>query len=209
MRRPSLNRQRPSDADDPRKSEPDPTPTTPVTAPDSPDDTQARPNRTLHSATQPRRRRTPRNRPSRDALKEINREVCRLMGLTRTRPSREILSGDSADVYFARAARVLEREGLDPVVTMEVFGRQEALLCGIDEAKNLLGHVLADCDRPRPGSRRSTTATPSARRRSSSGSAPATASSACTRPRSSGCSPSPPAGRPPPGNASTRPPRCR
>jgi nicotinate phosphoribosyltransferase len=68
------------------------------------------------------------------------------MGLTRTRPSREILSGDSADVYFARAAKVLEREGLDPIVAMEVFGRQEALLCGIDEAKNLLGHVLADCD---------------------------------------------------------------
>jgi nicotinate phosphoribosyltransferase len=68
------------------------------------------------------------------------------MGLVRTRPSREILSGDSADVYFARAASIMEREGLDPVVTMEVFARQEAVLCGIDEAKNLIGHVLADCD---------------------------------------------------------------
>jgi nicotinate phosphoribosyltransferase len=68
------------------------------------------------------------------------------MGVARTRPSREILSGDSADVYFARAASILEREGLDPLVTMEVFGRQDAVLCGIDEAKNLLGHVLADCD---------------------------------------------------------------
>lgn len=66
------------------------------------------------------------------------------MGIHRTRPSWEILSGDSADVYFARAERILEREGLDPVVTMEVFARQHALLCGIDEAKNLLGHVLAD-----------------------------------------------------------------
>ena len=35
-------------------------------------------------------------------------------------------------------------EGLDPLVTMEVFTRQDAVLCGIDEAKNLLGHVLAD-----------------------------------------------------------------
>jgi len=65
------------------------------------------------------------------------------MGLQRTRPSREILSGDSADVYFARADRILEVEGLDPVVTMEVFARRGGVLCGIDEAKNLLGHVLA------------------------------------------------------------------
>ena len=69
------------------------------------------------------------------------------MGLVRTRPSREILSGDSADVYFARAASILEREGLDPLVTMEVFARQDAILCGVDEAKNLIGHVLAAADR--------------------------------------------------------------
>jgi len=68
------------------------------------------------------------------------------MGFQRARPSHEILSGDSADVYFARADSILEREGLDPVVTMEVFGRREAVLCGIDEAKNLLGHVLAEAD---------------------------------------------------------------
>ena len=29
---------------------------------------------------------------------------------------------------------------------MEVFARQDAVLCGIDEAKNLLGHVLAESD---------------------------------------------------------------
>jgi len=79
-------------------------------------------------------------------MKEMTREADRLMGVGRTRPSREILSGDSADVYFARAATVLEREGLDPIITMEVFARQNAVLCGIDEAKNLLGHVLAECD---------------------------------------------------------------
>ncbi len=66
------------------------------------------------------------------------------MGILRTRPSHEILSGDSADVYFMRAESVLEREGLDPLVTMEVFAREAAVLCGIDEAKNLLAHVLAD-----------------------------------------------------------------
>ena len=69
-----------------------------------------------------------------------------LTGLRRSRPSREILEGDSADVYFARAEQVLEREGMDPLVTMEVFARQDAILCGIDEVKNLLGHVLDEAD---------------------------------------------------------------
>jgi nicotinate phosphoribosyltransferase len=66
------------------------------------------------------------------------------MGVHRPIPSREILSGESADVYFARAERVLEREGLDPVVAMEIFSREAGILCGIDEAKNLLAHVLGD-----------------------------------------------------------------
>jgi nicotinate phosphoribosyltransferase len=68
------------------------------------------------------------------------------MGIQRARPSHEILSGDSADVYFSRADSILAAEGLDPLVTMEVFTRHEAVLCGIDEAKNLLGHVLATAD---------------------------------------------------------------
>ena len=68
------------------------------------------------------------------------------MGILRVRPSNEILSGESADVYFARAESILEREGLDPMVVMEVFSRQAGILCGIDEAKNLMGHVLGDAD---------------------------------------------------------------
>ena len=64
------------------------------------------------------------------------------MRLKPHRPSHEILSGESADVYFARATRILEREGLDPVVAMEVFSRGQGVLCGIDEAKNLLAHAL-------------------------------------------------------------------
>jgi nicotinate phosphoribosyltransferase len=68
------------------------------------------------------------------------------MAVVRQRPSSEILSGDSADVYFIRATRILEREGLDPIVSMEVFARQAGVLCGIDEAKTLLGHALADAD---------------------------------------------------------------
>jgi nicotinate phosphoribosyltransferase len=71
------------------------------------------------------------------------------MGIRRTKPSWEILSGDSADVYFARAERVLDREGLDPMVTMEVFAREPGILCGIDEARNLLAHVLDGPERAR------------------------------------------------------------
>jgi nicotinate phosphoribosyltransferase len=66
------------------------------------------------------------------------------MGVQRIRPSHEILSGATADVYFARANSILDREGLDPFVTMEVFCRRESVLCGIGEASNLLGHVLVD-----------------------------------------------------------------
>ena len=62
----------------------------------------------------------------------------------RRRPSREILSGESADVYFSRAEEILAREGLDPVVVMEVFGRRDAVLCGIDEVKVLLADVFKD-----------------------------------------------------------------
>ena len=64
--------------------------------------------------------------------------------MLRRHPSHAILTGDSADVYFARADEILEKEGRDPVVTMEVFARQPGVLCGIDEAKVLLAHVLGD-----------------------------------------------------------------
>ena len=68
------------------------------------------------------------------------------MRLKPHRPSDEILNGESADVYFARAERIMEREGLDPVVVMEVFSRGSGVLCGIDEAKNLLAHALDGAD---------------------------------------------------------------
>jgi len=65
--------------------------------------------------------------------------------MQRRRPSSAILSGESADVYFARAEQIMEREGLDPLVTMEVFARQEAVLCGIDVVE-----ALDDGDRIEP-----------------------------------------------------------
>ena len=64
--------------------------------------------------------------------------------MQRRRPSVRVLSGDSADVYFMRADEILAGEGLDPVVVMEVFSRGEGIVCGIDEAKVLLAHVLKD-----------------------------------------------------------------
>ncbi|MEE8472509.1 MAG: nicotinate phosphoribosyltransferase [Dehalococcoidia bacterium] len=53
-----------------------------------------------------------------------------------------IVSGESADIYFARAVDILKREGLDPVATMEVFPSRAGLLCGIEEVKALLIRVL-------------------------------------------------------------------
>lgn len=66
--------------------------------------------------------------------------------MQRRRPSHGVLTGDSADVYFRRAEEILAGEGLDPLVVMEVFARQEGILCGIDEAKVLLAHALEDAD---------------------------------------------------------------
>ena len=86
---------------------------------------------------------TTKERTDRDPARRTGTPA-RLMGLQRLRPSHEILSGATADVYFARANSILDREGLDPVVTMEVFCREDAVLCGMGEATNLLGHVLAN-----------------------------------------------------------------
>jgi nicotinate phosphoribosyltransferase len=53
-----------------------------------------------------------------------------------------ILKGDTADVYFLRACEVLEREGVNPRATMEVFPRSDGILCGMKEALALLRQVL-------------------------------------------------------------------
>lgn len=53
-----------------------------------------------------------------------------------------VMTGRTADVYFARAQTVLEKEGLNPVVTMEVFSAGQGLLCGMKEALDLLRQVL-------------------------------------------------------------------
>lgn len=54
----------------------------------------------------------------------------------------EVLGGDTADVYFHRARQVLEREGLNPVVVMEVFAGRAGVLCGVEECVELFRQVL-------------------------------------------------------------------
>ncbi len=49
-------------------------------------------------------------------------------------PIEEIRSGHYTDAYFNLSKRLLETTGRDPVVTMQVFQKQHALLAGIDEA---------------------------------------------------------------------------
>ena len=52
------------------------------------------------------------------------------------------LSEDRADIYFARTQTVLGKEGLNPVVTMEIFPNRDGLICGMKEVLNLLRTVL-------------------------------------------------------------------
>jgi len=53
-----------------------------------------------------------------------------------------IISGETADIYFVRTVAILREEGLNPVVTMEVFPGRAGILCGIKEVKALLDRVL-------------------------------------------------------------------
>ena len=59
-------------------------------------------------------------------------------------PSERILSGETADVYFLNARRILEQEGVDPRVTMEVFPARAGILCGMREVEALLSRVLPE-----------------------------------------------------------------
>jgi len=63
------------------------------------------------------------------------------------RPSKEVLSGDTADIYFVRTVDILRKEGLNPTATMEVFGSRDGVLCGIEEVKALLAKVLPEENR--------------------------------------------------------------
>ena len=61
-------------------------------------------------------------------------------------PAQNVLSGDTADVYFERTHLILQAEHLDPVVTMEVFSRQEGILCGSGEVQAYLREIVASAE---------------------------------------------------------------
>jgi nicotinate phosphoribosyltransferase len=62
----------------------------------------------------------------------------------RFQPAADVLSGDTADIYFERAQRILAAEHLDPVVSMEIFAREPAVLCGAEESLAYLREVLGN-----------------------------------------------------------------
>ncbi|MCB8963980.1 MAG: quinolinate phosphoribosyl transferase [Bacteroidales bacterium] len=68
----------------------------------------------------------------------------RLPSTTFDLPVQELRRGYRSDVYFWREKVVLESHGLDPNVTMQVFQKKDAILCGVDEAISVL-KVASGC----------------------------------------------------------------
>jgi len=62
-------------------------------------------------------------------------------------PSEAVLSGETADIYFARTIEILRQEKLNPVATMQVFCSRAGILCGMEEVKALLAKVLPEDNR--------------------------------------------------------------
>jgi nicotinate phosphoribosyltransferase len=62
-------------------------------------------------------------------------------------PSEDVLSGETADIYFARTVEILEKEGINPVAVMEFFPRSMGILCGTKEVYTLLSKVLSSVER--------------------------------------------------------------
>ena len=61
--------------------------------------------------------------------------------------SEDVLSGETADIYFANTIEILRREALNPVATMEVFTNGAGIFCGIKEVTTLLTRVLPEGSR--------------------------------------------------------------
>jgi nicotinate phosphoribosyltransferase len=53
-------------------------------------------------------------------------------------PIQEIRRGYRSDVYFWREKLILERDNHNPIVTMQIFQKKHAVLCGVDEAIAIL-----------------------------------------------------------------------
>ncbi|MFC1901759.1 nicotinate phosphoribosyltransferase [Chloroflexota bacterium] len=63
------------------------------------------------------------------------------------KPSPDVLSGETADIYFVRTIDILREEGLNPVATMEVFPSRAGVVCGLAEVKALLAEALPEDSR--------------------------------------------------------------
>src|SRR4030042_1014086 len=61
--------------------------------------------------------------------------------------SPSIMDGDTSDNYFVRTLEILRAEGINPVVTMEVFPTHDGILCGMEEVLTLLQRVLPEGER--------------------------------------------------------------
>jgi len=59
-------------------------------------------------------------------------------------PAEAVLSGETADVYFARTIDILRHEALNPVATIEIFSSRAGIFCGMEEVKALLSRVLPE-----------------------------------------------------------------
>ena len=64
------------------------------------------------------------------------------MPTAKFKPSSEVISGDTADIYFKRTIEILQAENINPKATMEVFTSRDGMLCGMEEVKSLLSEVL-------------------------------------------------------------------
>ena len=62
-------------------------------------------------------------------------------------PSETVLSGETADIYFARTIDILRKEGLNPAATIEVFSSRAGILCGMEEVNALLSRILPEGNR--------------------------------------------------------------
>lgn len=62
----------------------------------------------------------------------------RLPSITFDLPVQELRRGYRSDIYFWREKIVLESHNLSPSVTMQVFQKKDAVLCGVDEAISVL-----------------------------------------------------------------------
>ncbi len=74
----------------------------------------------------------------REPLRMSERTRARLDSSVFDLPVQELRRGYRSDVYFWRSKVVLERQEMHPEVTMQVFQKQRAVLCGVDEALAIL-----------------------------------------------------------------------